>query len=530
MATNGLSNGVNGSGHSCPEKKPNKVSGCTWRIGTTEKSPHTVKAPIKPKILPDILYAIGNTPMVKLNRIPQAEGIKCDMYAKVEFFNPGGSVKDRIGYRMVLDAEAKGILKPGSVIIEPTSGNTGLGLAVASAVRGYRCIIVMPEKMSDEKVLALKSLGAEIVRTRTEAAWNEPDSLICVAERLEKEIPNAIILNQYTNPGNPLAHYDGTGAEILDALDGQVDMVVIGAGTGGTVTGISRKIKEQVPNCKIVAVDPEGSILAQPESLNETNVNFYELEGIGYDFIPTVLDRSLVDKWIKVNDAISLPMARRLIKEEGILSGGSSGAALAAALQVAKELKEGQKCVVLFPDGIRNYMTKFMKDSWMEARNLKSVPDLEFWWWKLPVTSIHLSPAITVSPTTTCSEAISVMRNEHKDYLPIVSNKEIKGMVTMKNLLEVFVTKKLSPTDPVSKAIYKQFRSEDVSTTLGKISRILETQDFVLITRKQTIAGVTSTKEVPELVGTISQTDILNYIANAVSKAAGQNGQNGNSN
>jgi cystathionine beta-synthase len=242
--------------------------------------------------------------------------------AKCEFLNPGGSVKDRIGYRMVVDAEEKGLLIPGvSTIIEPTSGNTGIGLAMASAVRGYRCIIVLPEKNSDEKVNTLTALGAEIIRTRTEAKFDDPDSLVAVAQRLQKEIPNSIILNQYTNAGNPLAHYDGTGAEILHQLDGGVDMVVCGAGTGGTIAGIGRKIKEKQPECVIVGIDPEGSILAQPEKLNESDVKVYEVEGIGYDFIPTVLDRNVVDKWMKVNDSMALPMARRLISEEGLLCG-----------------------------------------------------------------------------------------------------------------------------------------------------------------------------------------------------------------
>lgn len=196
---------------------------------------------------------------------------------KVEFFNPGGSIKDRIGFRMVEDAEEQGILKPGCTIIEPTSGNTGIGLAMAAAVKGYKCIIVMPEKMSDEKVATLRILGAEIIRTRTEAAHDDPDGLIEVAKRLNKKIPNSVILDQYENPGNPLAHYDGTAEEILNQCDGKVDMVVAGAGTGGSITGLSYKLKEQCPDCVVVAVDPEGSILSLPESLNESDVTFYEV-------------------------------------------------------------------------------------------------------------------------------------------------------------------------------------------------------------------------------------------------------------
>lgn len=196
---------------------------------------------------------------------------------KCEFLNPGGSVKDRIGYRMVQDAEAKGLLKPGCTIIEPTSGNTGIGLAMACAVKGYKCLIVMPEKMSNEKVTALQTLGAKIVRTPTEAGWDEPAGLIARAQKFQHEIPNSIVLDQYRNPGNPLAHYDGTGEEILRQCGGKLDMVVVGAGTGGTISGIGRKIKERCPDCKVIAVDPHGSILSEPESLNKTDVTYYEV-------------------------------------------------------------------------------------------------------------------------------------------------------------------------------------------------------------------------------------------------------------
>lgn len=272
---------------------------------------------------------------------------------------------------MIEEAEREGLLKPGCSIIEPTSGNTGIGLAMGAAVKGYKCIIVMPEKMSNEKVDTLKALGATVIRTPTEAAFDSPEGLIAVAQKLQKEIPDAVILNQYTNAGNPLAHYDGTGAEIYDQLNGMVDMVVVGAGTGGTVAGIGRKLKELKPDCIIVGADPEGSILAEPAELNKSDVSFYEVEGVGYDFIPTVLDRSVVDRWIKFNDKAALPMARRLIAEQGLLCGGSSGGNVAAALEAAKDLKEGQNCVIILPDNIRNYLSKFVSDNWMEARDFK---------------------------------------------------------------------------------------------------------------------------------------------------------------
>lgn len=354
---------------------PDKKSKCTWsRNCNKETTPHSIHDWKRTtKILPNVLAAIGNTPLIKLNKIPKAAGLKCNVYAKCEFFNPGGSVKDRIGYRLVEDAEQQGILKPGYTIIEPTSGNTGIGIALAAAVKGYRCVIVMSEKMSNEKVSVLTALGAEIVRTPVTADSDSADGMFGVTHKLKKEIPNSVILDQYSNPANPLAHYDTTAEEIYDQCDNKVDMIVIGAGTGGTVAGIGRKFKEISPDTVIVGVDPQGSILALPEKLNDTDVTFYEVEGIGYDFLPTVLDRSVVDVWVKTNDKESLPMARRLIREEGLLVGSSSGAAVHAMIEVAKDLKEDQNVVVILPDSIRNYITKFISDQWMEARDRKSV-------------------------------------------------------------------------------------------------------------------------------------------------------------
>lgn len=287
------------------------------------------------RTLDSVLDNIGNTPLIRLNKLAADANLECELYAKCEFFNAGGSVKDRIAKRMVLDAEASGRLKPGDCIIEPTSGNTGIGLALAAAVRGYRCIIVLPEKMSSEKVNVLKALGAEIIRTPTEAASSAPDSHISVARRLNEEIPNSHILNQYRNHANPLAHYDGTGSEILQQLGCCPDMLVAGAGTGGTISGISKRLKEENPNCEVIGIDPHGSGLALPESLNHSEEG-YEVEGIGYDFIPDVLDRALIDKWVKSSDKESFIAMRRAIRYEGLLCGGSCGTALHHALVEAK--------------------------------------------------------------------------------------------------------------------------------------------------------------------------------------------------
>jgi len=315
-------------------------------------------------IIDNILKAIGKTPIVKLNKV--SEGLDCNLYGKCEFFNAGGSVKDRIGYHMVVEAEKSGRIKSGDTLIEPTSGNTGIGLALTAAVKGYKMIITMPEKMSQEKQVVLEALGAKIVRTPTEAAWDDPESHIGIAKKLNSEIPNSHILDQYENPANPGAHYEFTASEILDDFGTDLDMLVAGVGTGGTITGLAKRLKEEIPHIKIIGVDPFGSILG-----GGTEIYPYQVEGIGYDFFPDVLDNNLIDQYIKANDEDSFRIARRLIREEGLLCGGSSGTAVWSALQVAKELKAGQNCLVMLPDSIRNYLTKFVNNDWMNENGFK---------------------------------------------------------------------------------------------------------------------------------------------------------------
>ncbi len=309
-------------------------------------------------IYENILKAVGGTPVVRLGSI--GKGLGCELYGKCEFLNPAGSVKDRIAVRMVEGLEKSGRIGPGSTLIEPTSGNTGTGLAMAAAVRGYPLHITMPEKMSQEKQVVMEALGATIHRTPTEAAHDDPASLLGVALRLNEEIENSVIPDQYKNPDNPDAHYYGTGAEIWEDFGESLDLAVISAGTGGTIAGVSKYLKEKNPNIRIVGIDPEGSILG-----GRSEVKTYQVEGIGYDFVPDVLKYDHIDDWIYCNDRDSFRMARRLIREEGLLIGGSSGSAVWGMIEALKTMPEARRAICILPDSIRNYLSKFVSDSWM---------------------------------------------------------------------------------------------------------------------------------------------------------------------
>ncbi len=315
------------------------------------------------RVFDSVLELVGNTPLVRLRRV--TEGIEATVLAKLEYLNPGGSIKDRIAVAMIEDAERKGLLKPGGTIVEPTSGNTGVGLALVAALRGYRMIFTMPDKMSVEKELLLRAFGAEVVRTPTDVPPDDPRSYYRVAERLVNEIPGAFCPNQYFNQNNPRAHYETTGPEIWRDTDGRVTHLVAGVGTGGTITGVGRYLKERNPSIKVIGVDPEGSVYHHAFRGEEGDIHTYAVEGIGEDFIPETVDLEVIDDMVVVSDRDAFIMARRLAREEGILAGGSSGAAVHAALQIASDLGPDDVVVVILPDTGRNYLSKIFNDRWM---------------------------------------------------------------------------------------------------------------------------------------------------------------------
>ena len=372
--------------------------------------------------------------------------------------------------------------------------DSGIGLALVAAVKGYRCIITLPEKMSAEKVSVLRALGAEIVRTPTEAAFDSPESHIGVAKRLQQEIPNSHILDQYGNINNPLAHELGTAEEIWEQTAGKIDAVVAGAGTGGTITGIARGLRKHNPKVTVIAADPIGSILALPESLNGS-VDSYKVEGIGYDFIPEVLDQTIIDTWIKTGDLSSFTLARRLIKEEGILCGGSSGSAFGAMVEALTttnlELNHPDKTIVLIlPDSVRNYLTKFIDDTWMENNDFipthVSGEDAR-------IRDLNLKPVVAVTVGTTAEAAMEVMREKSFDQLPVLADsfsKKLVGLVTLGNLLSYISRGRATSSTPVGDIMFNFSKLREVVTDSSEIGSVKNVKTFIDIFWNERLAAL----------------------------------------
>jgi cystathionine beta-synthase len=367
-----------------------------------------------------ILQSIGRTPLVRLRRV--TEGLKASVYVKLESQNPGGSVKDRVGQAMIADAERRGWLRPGGTIIEATAGNTGVGLAMVAAVRGYRCIFVLPDKMSSEKIALLRAYGAEVVITPTSVPPDSPESYNGVADRLAREIPGAWRPNQFSNLSNPDVHYRTTGHEIWEQTEGMVSAFVAGVGTGGTITGVGKYLKEQNPDVRIIGADPEGSVLSGDKPRP------WKVEGIGEDFVPKTFNSQVVDEWIRVGDGESFQVARQLARREGLLVGGSSGTSIGAALRYARRLTGEHLVVALAADTGRNYLSKFFDDAWLADNNL--VQDVQ------PAHSLgdllrqrgprHL---VTTTPRATVAEAIALMQKTGISQLPVLQDGKPVGSI-----------------------------------------------------------------------------------------------------
>jgi len=465
-----------------------------------------------PDIKPDVIAALGNTPLIKLNAV--AKGIRTPIAAKFEALNPGGSVKDRIGIRMIEEAERKGWLRPGGTIVEPTSGNTGVGLAMAAAVKGYGCIFVMPDKVAPEKAALLRAYGAEVVITPTAVERDSPESYYSVADRLTREVPNAFQPNQYFNPANPRTHYESTGPEIWRQTAGRLTHFVAGVGTGGTISGIGRFLKEQNPAVRVVGADPQGSIYTEPD-----NLHTYKVEGVGEDFWPGTFDRNVVDEWVQVSDRDSFLTARRLTREEGMLVGGSCGLAVWAALEVAKRVDDPSALmVVLLPDSGRGYLSKIYNDDWMRENGF-----LSRFTQPTRIASVvaersgEVPRVVAVGCDQTVAEAIELLRAHDISQLPVVRDgatvsdsgspapievHSVAGSIQERSLLDHLFRNPDVLSAKVSTIMEGPFPLVDGNEEVERVVPMLATGSPAVLVQRE---GV--------LIGVVSRADVLEYVA-----------------
>ena len=445
----------------------------------------------------NILELIGNTPLVKINKV--TAGARCLILAKLEYLNPGGSVKDRIGVVMIDDAERKDLLKPGGTIVEPTSGNTGMGLALTATIRGYKAIFTIPDKMSEEKRRLLRALGARVVIAPTNVPPDSEESYYNVARRIARETPNAYMPDQYTNSNNPLAHYNTTGPEIWKQTDGKVDVVVIGMGTGGTITGVGKYLKERKPAVKVVGVDPEGSIFYPRFSKIERPICPYKVEGIGEDFMPKTLVFDYVDEVIPVSDKDSFLTARRLAREEGLLVGGSAGAAMYAALQIAGKLPKDKVVVVLFPDTGRSYLSKMYSDEWMlELGYIEGGRE-----GRITVDAIlsakppEVPAMIAVTLNDSLAKAVELMRKHDVSQLPVIEEGHVLGTVYDDTVMKKLLTREASLGQPSQEVMDAALPSLDSRADISELYKQLTAgHNAVVVVRDGKAVGVLTKMDV----------------------------------
>ncbi len=449
----------------------------------------------------NILQAIGNTPLVRLNKV--VGDIKATVLVKCEFMNPGGSVKDRIGIAMLEDAERRGLIKPGGTIVEATSGNTGVGLAIAAAIKGYKTVFVMPDKMSDEKIRGLRAFGARVVITPTAVEPDDPRSYYSVSRRIAEETPNAILAGQYWNQANPEAHYQSTGPEIWQQTGGNVDAFVTGMGTGGTISGTSRYLKEQNPGVVTVGIDPVGSLYTEYFRTRELGpAHSYKIEGVGEDFLPTTIDFSLIDDVVQVGDKESFLMTRRLVREEGLFVGGSCGMAVAGALRWIRANNWGpdKTVVVLLPDSGSRYLSKIFSDDWMRENGFLESGSVS------ELLATRTRSLVTANCNDTVGAVISRMKGDSISQMPVVDDEgKLTGLIGEVDLLNYMISGEGAIDHPICDIIGRTVPTVSPDTTLDTLSEIAG---------RGSVAVVIDEQERP--TGIITKIDMIDYLASKV--------------
>jgi cystathionine beta-synthase len=456
---------------------------------------------------PTVLELVGNTPIVRLDRI--SRDVPGQILAKLEYLNPGGSVKDRIGLAMIEAAEREGKLKPGGTIVEPTSGNTGVGLAIAAAQKGYRCIFVMPDKMSQEKISMLRAYGAEVVITPTAVEHDSPESYYSVSSRLAEEIPGGFKPDQYSNMSNPEAHYRMTGPELWEQTDGEFDALVVSVGTGGTISGVGRYLKERKPEILIVGADPEGSVYTAED---ESDLHPYLVEGIGKDTWPQTMDPEVVDEWVRVSDRDSFLTARRLAREEGLLVGGSGGSTVWAAVQIGRKLGADARILTMLPDSGRSYMSKFYDDNWMLEHGFVDrqapMPTVDALLRSKTIEEADVPQLVTISAHQKVGEAIDTMQRYSISQLAVVRDGQVDSLADVigslqdRDLLERVFRNPDALHEDVANAMQPPLPAVEVTDTLDEV--------FSTLTGR-TNAVVVARGGKP--VGVLTRSDLLEYLA-----------------